>query len=63
MPKKIDPYKKGTKPPKTNELTAESIIEDIARKMDYGVGVTVEEALRRIKEFSEKSEESKNKKE
>lgn len=61
MSRKPSPYKKGTKPPKTDELTAESIIEDVARKMDYGAGVTVEDALRRLDEFSKKIEELKRK--
>ena len=46
--------------PKSDELTAESIIEDVARKMDFGAGVTVDEAIKRLEEFSIELEKLKN---
>ena len=50
---KKDPYKKGTKPPKDpNELTPESWLDDLAAKMDYGKGVSREEAIKRINELT-----------
>jgi hypothetical protein len=58
MVRKTDPYKKGTKPPKSDELTAEYIIKGIADHM----GVSVEEAIKKIEEFSIELKKLKNNK-